>query len=149
MQTERTTTAERTDAKTSSKLLLLVEADDAERERVRTWLEADGYGVIECPGPQRRDFICLGVRGQRCGLVEIADLAILDAGTLLDAPDHTATSALLHVYLSSDKPVLVLTESMDSPLSYAADRVAVTSRGSRASLLQAVRELLVLDSLAS
>ncbi len=39
---------------------------------------------MDCPGPQREDFTCLGIRGQRCALVAIADLAILDGRVLLE-----------------------------------------------------------------
>lgn len=130
------------------KLILLVEDDATDSERIGGWLEEAGYGVIDCPGPQRQDFTCLGVRGERCALVEIADLAILDSHTLLDAPDDKAASCLLRYYLRSDKPVLVLADGIGSEFSFEDDRVAVATRTSRATVLEAVRELLEIDSVA-
>lgn len=127
------------------KLILLVEGDETERERIGGWLQEAGYGLMDCPGPQRQDFTCLGVRGEHCALVEIADLAILDSYSLLDAPDYKAASCLLRYYLRSDKPVLVLADGIGSEFSFEADRVAVATRASRASVLEAVRELLDVD----
>lgn len=132
------------------KLILVVQTDDGDRNRIGDWLEDAGYGVIECPGPRRQDFTCLGVRGQRCGLVELADLAILDGQALLEAGnDNKAATRLLRYYLASDKPVLVLAEGTGADFSFEDDMVAIATRGNRQSVLGAVSELLDLDRLAA
>ncbi|HYM49511.1 MAG TPA: hypothetical protein VET65_02950 [Candidatus Limnocylindrales bacterium] len=124
-------------------IALLVEADEADRERYGAWLEGAGIGVINCPGPKRDDFTCLGVRGERCGLVEIADLAILDVRLLDDAyRPATGSRRLLHYYLNSGKPI-VLVGSLDrSERRIRDDQVALVRRPSARSLVSAVRRLL-------
>ena len=42
-------------------LVLLVEPDADEREQFGSWLEAAGYGVINCPGPPGAGMVCLGL----------------------------------------------------------------------------------------
>jgi CheY-like chemotaxis protein len=130
-------------------LILLIESDPGDRSRLENWLEAAGYSLMECPGPQRQDFTCLGVRGEHCALVEIADLAILDGRVLLDADDHRAARQLLHSYLTSNKPVLLLADGSGAEFSFEDDRVAVATRANRESVLQAVRELLDVDRLVA
>lgn len=49
------------------KLVLLVEPDEDGRERLGGWLEKQGFGVMECPGPSRADYTCLGVQGRPYG----------------------------------------------------------------------------------
>src|SRR5438477_5295729 len=46
------------------RLVLLVEPDAGEREEFGSWLEAAGYGVINCPGPPGAGMVCLGQRGR-------------------------------------------------------------------------------------
>lgn len=131
-------------------LVLLVEPDHTDRARLGEWLEGAGYGVIDCPGPKREDFTCLGVRGERCALVEIADLAILDGRTLLETDsDAQAATRLLRYYLACDKPVLVLADGIGADFSFEDDRVAVATRASRTSILTAVRELFDVDRLVA
>lgn len=138
-------TGRRTDS-----LVLLVEPDDTDRARLGAWLEAAGYRVIDCPGPKREDFTCLGVRGESCALVEVADLAILDGRTLFEADtDPRAATRLLRYYLGTDKPVLVLADGIGADFSFEDDRVAVASRASRAAVLAAVRELFDIDRLVA
>ena len=130
------------------KLILLVECDDNDRRRLGAWLEGAGYGLMDCPGPQREDFTCVGVRGRPCALVEIADLAILDGRVLLQAgADQKAARRLLHYYLASDKPVLILADKAESGLSFDNDRVALAKRSSRKAVLAAVSDLLDVDCL--
>ena len=62
------------------RIVLLVEPDAGEREQFGAWLEAAGYGVINCPGPPGAGMVCLGQRGCACGLVEISDVLVLDLG---------------------------------------------------------------------
>lgn len=128
------------------KMVLLVEADPSDRERLGGWLEKAGYGLIDCPGPQRQDFTCLGVRGQHCALVEIADIAILDGRVFQEGADHKAATRLLHYYLVSGKPVLVLINHGADLLSFENDRVAIADRSDRSAVLAAVGELLEADS---
>ena len=90
-------------------LVLLVEPDTKEREEFGSWLEAAGYGVINCPGPPHTAMVCLGQRGQACGLVEISDLLVLDLRLVQDAATtRTPGRQLLHYYLAADKPVLLV-----------------------------------------
>lgn len=148
MQAGAVRLAQPADRKTKQ-LVLLVEPEESDRTRLGGWLEEAGYGVIDCPGPRREDFTCLGVRGERCALVEIADLAILDGRTVFEASsDPQAATRLLRYYLASDKPVLVLADGIGAEFSFEDDRVAVASRASRPSVLAAVRELFEIDRVA-
>lgn len=132
------------------KLVLLVEANAEDRRRLGGWLEDAGYSLMDCPGPRREDFSCLGVRGRRCALVEIADLAILDSRVLHRASmDNRAATRLVHYYLTSGKPVLVLTDSAGSPLMFENDRIAIADRSSQKAVLTAAKELLDVTCLAS
>jgi hypothetical protein len=132
------------------KLILLVESVAADRRRVGQWLEDAGYNLMDCPGPQRADFSCLGVRGRRCALVEIADLAILDSRVLHRASsDDRAATRLVHYYLTSGKPVLVLTDPSTSPLTFENDRIAIADRSSKKAVVTAAKELLDVTCLAS
>ena len=127
------------------KLVLLVEPDERDRTRLGAALEGAGYNVMDCPGPTRTDFTCLGVRGKRCALVEIADLAILD-GRTLEARTGRAATDLLRYYLATDKPVLVLADGIGAEVSFEDDHVAIATRARR-SVLTAVRELFDVDRL--
>ena len=126
-------------------LILIVESDAGDRSRLQRWLEAAGYSVIECPGPQRQDFTGVGVRGEPCALVEIADLAVLDGRVLFDQGNHKEARRLLQSYLASNKPVLLLGDGAGTEFSFEDDRVAVAARANRESVLEAVRELLEVD----
>ena len=113
-------------------------------------MEAAGNSLMDCPGPRREDFSCLGIRGRRCALVEIADLAILDGRILQEAvPDYRDARKLVHYYLNSGKPVLVLTDGRDGPLTFENDRVASADRSNRRAVLKAVGELLEAGCLVS
>ena len=154
LRLEMETGVQRQDAKAidakRERLILIVHPDDGGRNRLADWLEDAGYGVIECPGPRRMDSTCLGVRGQSCGLVEIADLAILDGAVFRQADtNREAATCLLRYYLASDKPVLVLADGAGADFSFEDDRVAVAPRANRQSVLAAVSELLDLDRLAA
>jgi hypothetical protein len=128
---------------TRDKLILLVESNRDDRGRLGEWLETAGYSLLDCPGPQREDFSCLGVRGKRCALVEIADMAILDEGVLLEAgADRRAAARLLHYYLASGKPVVVLTSGRHADVMFENDRVARVNRCKREAVLMTIRDLL-------
>jgi hypothetical protein len=133
-------------AKDENALVLLVEPEEAEQERFAAWLEAAGIGVMVCPGPQRVDFTCLGVRGQRCGLVEIADLAIVDVRVFDGAyQEHTPSRELLRCYLRADKPILLLGPIRGSVRLFTDVEVGLLERPTRRFLVSAVRRLLTVS----
>ena len=123
-------------------IVLLVEANPAERRWLGERLKDAGYALVDCPGPRREDFSCLGVRGQHCALVEIADVVILDGRVLQHGTDRKAATRLVHSYLTSGKPVLVLIDSGAAPPSFESDRVATADRSDPSTVLKAVGELL-------
>ena len=130
-------------AKDANALVLLVEPEEAEQERLGGWLEGAGIGVMACPGPQRQDFTCLGVRGQRCGLVEIADLAIVDVRVIEGAyQEHTPSRELFRHYLRADKPILLLGPMSGSARVFRDVEVRLLERPTRRSLVDSVRRLL-------
>jgi hypothetical protein len=111
------------------RLVLLVEPDAAEREEFGSWLEAAGYGVINCPGPPGAGMVCLGQRGRDCGLVEISDLLVFDVRLVRDAVrDRTPGRRLIHYYLSSGKPVMLLGDPAQLSKRYRDDQVIVLPR---------------------
>ncbi len=115
-------------------LVLLVEPDADEREQFGSWLEAAGYGVINCPGPPGAGMVCLGQRGRACGLVEISDLLILDLRLVRDAAgERTPGRRLIHYYLSSGKPVLLLGDRGQLSKRYRDDQVTVLQRQGKVS----------------
>jgi len=89
--------------------VLLVLADDEGRDIMGSWLEADGFDVMVCPGPGAPDYTCVGERTWRCPLADAADAVVLD-GRLEsgEVPDGTSPYDLLALYRSLDRPVLVL-----------------------------------------
>jgi hypothetical protein len=111
-------------------LVLLVEPDSVERDQFGSWLEAAGYGVINCPGPPAPGMVCLGQRGRPCGLVEISDLLVLDLRLVRDAvTDRTPGRRLVHYYLSSGKPVMLLGDPAQVGKRYRDDQVVVLPQG--------------------
>lgn len=130
-------------AKDDNALVLLVEPEEAEQEHLAAWLEGAGIGVMVCPGPNRQDFTCLGVRGQPCGLVEIADLAIVDVRVFEGAyQQHTPSRELLRHYLRADKPILLLGPMRGSARVFRDVEVGLLERPTRRSLIGSVRRLL-------
>lgn len=127
------------------RLVLLVEPDAGEREQIGSWLEAAGYGVINCPGPPGAGMVCLGQRGRACGLVEISDLLVLDLRLVRDAVnERTPGRRLVHYYLSSGKPVMLLGDPAQLGTRYRDDRVIVVQRRgevSRRTFMETVRRL--------
>jgi hypothetical protein len=126
-------------------LVLLAEPDGGEREQLGSWLEAAGYGVINCPGPPGAGMVCLGQRGQACGLVEISDLLVLDLRLVRDAVgERTPGRRLIHYYLSSGKPVLLLGDGVQLGKRYGDDQVVVLPRQgtlSRRTFLETIQRL--------
>jgi hypothetical protein len=118
----------------TDRLVLLVEPDAGEREQFGAWLEAAGYGVINCPGPPGAGMVCLGQRGQSCGLVEISDVLVLDLRLVQDAArERTPGRRLIHYYLSAGKPVLLLGDPGHLASRFRDDTVVVLPRGGKVS----------------
>jgi hypothetical protein len=127
------------------RLVLLVEPDAVERDQLGSWLEAAGFGVINCPGPPGAGMVCLGQCGRACGLVEISDLLILDLRLVRDAvTDRTPGRRLVHYYLSSGKPVMLLGDPAQLGKRYRDDQVIVLPQGrnvSRRTFIKTVQRL--------
>lgn len=127
--------------------MLVVEADPGMRAKVATWLEAEGYGVLSCPGPTGPDYTCTMGRCGRCALAEAADLVVLDTG--LDSSslmEGTSPDELLAGYLALDLPVVLLRrEGFDLIPPDARVRIVRWSP-ERRSLLVLVRDLLLPSS---
>jgi CheY-like chemotaxis protein len=134
-----------TPAPKKDRLVLLVEPDAVERDQFGAWLEAAGYGVINCPGPPAAGMVCLGQRGRACGLVEISDLLVLDLRLVRDAViDRTPGRRLVHYYLSSGKPVMLLGDPAQVGKRYRDDLVVVLPQGrsvSRRTFIKTVQRL--------
>jgi CheY-like chemotaxis protein len=93
----------------SQGVVLVVEADPAERELISSWLEDSGFTVIACPGPTEPDFTCVGDRTGTCPLAEAADVVVLDMSLEGEAlMTGTAAEDLLGLYLVSGRPVVTL-----------------------------------------
>jgi len=130
-------------------LVLLVEPDAGEREQFGSWLEAAGYGVINCPGPPGAGMVCLGQRGQSCGLVEISDVLVLDLRLVHDAArERTPGRRLIRYYLSAGKPVLLLGDPGQLAKPYRDDQVVVLPRRGKISRTTFMSTMRRLDSAA-
>jgi CheY-like chemotaxis protein len=89
--------------------ILLVEADDADRQRYGRWLEAAGYEVVACPGPQGPEYTCVGSRTGACPLTADVELIILDTRLEGELAMAGASAAdLISVYRATGRPVVVL-----------------------------------------
>ncbi|MBI3647206.1 MAG: response regulator transcription factor [Actinobacteria bacterium] len=89
--------------------VLIVEADAAERERLGSALEREGFDVLQCSGPSPPDYGCVGGREGRCALMGSADVVVLDLWLESDAMlAGTPSGELLRLYLGAGKPVLML-----------------------------------------
>jgi hypothetical protein len=131
------------------RLVLLVEPDAGEREQFGSWLEAAGYGVINCPGPPGAGMVCLGQRGRACGLVEIADLLVLDLRVVRDAvTDRTPGRRLVHYYLSSGKPLMLLGDPAQLGKRYRDDQVVVAPPGRDVSRRMFIKTVQRLEAIA-
>jgi hypothetical protein len=89
--------------------VLVVEADDAERERLGSALEVAGFEVLTCPGPTEPDYTCVGARRGTCPLAAGAAVVVLDMSLDSEAlMTGTPAEELLGLYLTAGRPVLVL-----------------------------------------
>ena len=90
-------------------MVLVVEADPAERELFSSWLEASGFTVLACPGPTEPDYTCVGDRTGACPLADAADVVVLDMSLDSEAlMTGTAAEELLGLYLVSGRHVVTL-----------------------------------------
>ena len=89
--------------------VLLVEADDGERERLGSALEDAGYQVLACAGPTAPDYTCIGGREGYCPLLEQADAVVLDLWLAGDEVGMgTSSEQLLEMYSAGGRSVVTL-----------------------------------------
>ena len=89
--------------------VLLVQADEEERERIASWLEEAGFDVAGCPGPTGPDYTCVGSRGGICALAEGAGVVILDMSLESEAVmTGTPAEELLAMYLFGGHKIVAL-----------------------------------------
>lgn len=125
-------------------VVLVVESEERERERLAAWLEDAGFRAIRCPGPTEPDYTCVGSRDGACPLVEGAAVVVLD----LDLPGEdemkgATAEELLTLYLEGGRPVVALGPWHRRLDPFAGERVAWMPRHpERTALLDAVRVLL-------
>jgi len=127
----------------NGKTVLVVEHDPVERRRIGSWLESDGFSVVECPGPGEPDYTCLGGRGASCPLVHAADLVVLDMRLASDEiMAGTPGWELLLYYVRNGKRVVALSGIEDSLHLEPDDEASVVTRPPRREpLLDAVRDV--------
>ena len=124
-------------------VVLVVEADAEERERLGSLLEEGRMEVLACPGPTGPDYVCFAGRGQPCPLVGVADVVVLDlwleSYTVMAG---TSAEELLAHYLSSGKRVVTLGRRGASLEPYPAEEVVgLTRYPGREELIGAVRRV--------
>jgi CheY-like chemotaxis protein len=89
--------------------VLLVEADERERERLGEALESAGYEVIACPGPTAPEYTCIGGWEGYCPLLERADVVVLDTWLAGDEVGvGTSSTELLQLYTGSGRTVVAI-----------------------------------------
>jgi hypothetical protein len=132
-----------------AKSVLVVEHDPVERHRIGSWLESDGFDVIECPGPGEPDYSCLGGRGEECPLAHAADVVVLDLRLASDEMmSGTPGWELLLYYVTNGKRVVALSGIEDSVHLRPDDDVSLVARPPhRQPLLDAVRDMATRPSL--
>ena len=124
--------------------VLLVDPDPSRRDELGSWLEDAGFGVIECPGPPGAGMVCLGQRGKACGLVDFADLLVLDLGLVPDAVnERTAGRRLLRYYLGTGKPVVLVSGRRHSAGEYREQVAVIEADGglTRDAFLKAIKQV--------
>jgi CheY-like chemotaxis protein len=94
--------------------VLVVESDEVKRQQLGAWLEAEGLGVLSCPGPAAPDYSCVGTRGGECALAGAADVVVLDMCLESDLVMKGASAFdLLAYYRSMERPIVVLADAED------------------------------------
>lgn len=122
-------------------VVLVVDPDAEERERLGSWLDGSGFDVLTCPGPSGPDYQCVGGRGEQCPLVDPADVVVLDLwleGDVLLV--GTTAVELLDNYILAGKSVVALGHGDFMPDPFAGDAVVHLERHPRREeLVEAVR----------
>ena len=125
--------------------VLVVEADEEEREQIASWLEEAGYEVATCPGPIGPDYTCVGSRGGMCALVADASVVILDMSLESEAVlVGTPAEELLAMYLFGGHKIVALGSHPGGEVP--GQLVRMHRHPEREELLGAVRGLAVLGS---
>ena len=89
--------------------VLLVEADEDERDQLASWFEDAGFEVATCPGPTGPDYTCVGSRGGACALATEAEVVVLDMSLESEAVVRgTAAEELLAMYLFGGHKIVAL-----------------------------------------
>ena len=124
--------------------VLVVSSDLGLREQVSTWVDEAGYDVVMCPGPHLPGRSCIGLRGEGCPLDAAADLTVLDLHPVGPAlTDRSGRAALVELYQSGGRPVLVLADELASEPQLAMSGAAILERtADRGEVLASIRELL-------
>ncbi len=121
--------------------VLLVQSDAGDRQILGTWFEMSGFDVTTCPGPTAPTYVCIGDRTGRCPLIDEADVVVLDCR--IDSDDvleGTSAYDLLSLYVSSEKPVVVLDAHEISDM-FAEDEVVFVDREPNGGVVGAVQRL--------
>lgn len=109
--------------------VLLVEPGAGAHEQFGSWLEAAGYGVINCPGPPGAGMVCLRQRGRAAG-------------------ERTPDRRLIHYYLTSGKPVILLGDTAQLGTRYRDDQVALLPRQAKVSRRTFIKTIRRLEAIA-
>jgi CheY-like chemotaxis protein len=125
--------------------VLIVEQDDAARDRMSRWLERAGYRVLACPGPSDEGGFCVGEAGGPCPLVDGSDLFVLDLWLHSDAVmEGTSSLDLLMYYISTGKPIVAISHGPDASHLFVEERLAVLEAPpDPAELVETIRAMLV------
>ncbi len=87
--------------------------------------------------------------GRRCGLVEISDVLVLDLRLVRDAvSERTPGRRLIHYYLASGKPVVLLGDAAELGKRYRDDQVVVLARRGKVSRKTFVGTIQRMEALA-
>ena len=123
--------------------VLVVESDDRERTRVAGELGRAGFAVLECPGPGP-GVSCPVETGTACGLVEMADVVVLDPALESEAIlEGVSPTELLISYLHEGKAIVVTSRAGTGVHPFMGERVRVVGRPADATeLVRVIRELL-------
>jgi CheY-like chemotaxis protein len=107
-------------------VILVVEQEREIRDSLGRWLERRGHQVLECPGPQAPEYVCVGSRSGGCPLARAAHLVLLDMWLAGEAALMGASSLdLLECYLRAGLPVIAFIHGADPTQLFLDDRLTV------------------------
>jgi hypothetical protein len=122
--------------------VLLVHGDGLEREAIGSWFVSCGFDVTACPGPAAPSYVCIGDCTGRCPLMDDADIVVLDHQLESDqVVEGTSVHDLLSLYVSNDKPVVVLGGLEFSHL-FSDEQVVLLDEDPQGGVVQVARRLL-------